>query len=159
MTAPSAPPIVTQILDALATLLSGISQAAGYYTDVHDAGIEPLAFDSNDSYPQIVVHEESATIADTNARAFAEDLVIAVHGFIPFDTGTVIDTGLKLRDDITRCLQNVKSSDLIGANGAQLVNSIGLAGVREVKNSDEHSDFLEVIVRVQCNYRVFYPTN
>lgn len=156
MPAPDIDPIDARILLAIAARLATISSANGYYTEVAGAGIEPLAFDSSDNYPQIVVREETSAISDSKASGFQDTKVVSMTGYYEFSPGTVASRGFKLRDDITNCAAQFKQADFKDADGVPMISTIALTGVREIKNSDENADFVEVVVRVQVTYRKFF---
>lgn len=157
MTAPTLEPIDNRILTAIAAKLAGISTANNYYNDVAGAGIEPLAFDDGDQYPQIVVREESSVFSDTKGNGFEDTKVVAMSGFFPFTPGTAAQMGFRLREDITVCAAKLAKADFLNADGSPLINTIALTGAREIKNSDENADFVEVVVRVQVTHRRFFP--
>jgi len=155
MTAPTADPKDMQIMQRMALVLGAISQANGYYTDVKGAGIEPLAFDDGDQYPQIVVHDEGSDISDTKSTGYQDDLTLAAVGYMPFVAGSAIATALRLRDDITQAIQRIKPADFRDAQDVQMVSTCALAGNREIKNSDQAENFVEVVVRCKFTYRKF----
>lgn len=158
MSSPTTQPIIVQILDNIAdALASSINPANGFYTTVAGAGIEPLAFNEQDTYPRIVVQEESSDISDSNARSYQDSVVIAVHGFVRVDAQSSYRSALQLRADITRVLQGITKLTLSDANGNALTRGLALTGHREVVPSDVAQGFLEVIVRVACDYRNTSP--
>lgn len=157
MTAPTADPRCMQIMQKLAVVLGGISQANGFYTDVAGAGIEPLSFDGTDVYPRIVVHEETSTIGDQKSQGYQDDLILEIVGYGKFAAGEMMARALRLRDDITKALQCIRARDFLDAHGDQLVNECALAGERAIKNSDQTAGVLEITVHWSCSYRQFFP--
>jgi hypothetical protein len=158
VTAPTFDPIVVQILKKFCTVLASISQANGYYNDVADAGIEPLAFDDGDQYPRIVVEEEESNIDESNATSYQDVLSLAVRGFMVAPSSGVVDAAHRLRDDITRSIQTARRSQFVNTMGDQLVNNWALSGKREILSADEApaDGFVEVVVRVSCDYKQFF---
>jgi hypothetical protein len=156
MPAPDIEPIDTRILAAIAAQLAQITTANGFYNDVAGAGIEPLAFDENDNYPQIVVREETKLVSGTKPSGFDVTRLLALTGFMPFQSGNAMRDAGRLRDDIEVRAQQLKSADFKDANGVPMLSSIELSGTQEIKNSDEVENIVEVIVRVQVTYRRFF---
>jgi len=166
MPAPAADPIILQILNAVCAALRVISQANNFYNNVAGVGIEPIAFDTNDSYPQIVVQEESGEVTDQAPGGIQDASVIAAHGYVQITPGSGYATALKLRDDITRVFRSITKETFKTANtspagyvnnGKQLVREWSVIQKREIVESDIAEGFLEVIVRAACDYRDFSP--
>jgi hypothetical protein len=166
MTAPTADPIILQVMTALCVALGKISQANGFYNNVAGVGIEPLAFNGQDTFPQIVVQEESGEISDSTPSGYQDSAVLAVHGFVPTTAATAYATALKLRDDITRVLRSITPTTFQQTNtaptgyvpnGKQLVAKWSVDEKREVIDSELAEGFLEVVVRASVDYRDFSP--
>lgn len=164
MTAPTVEPIVLRIMRAYADKLGQISRANGFYNDVAGSGVEPLAFDDGDSYPQIVVELESSQISDSKESSYQDSVVLAARGFVPVQTGSGYATALTLLDDMTRITRSItrKTFQLGDAPAAgyenanpSLVTKWDIGQHREIVPSDVAQGFLEVIVRVACEYRDF----
>lgn len=166
MPAPTDDPIILQIMNALCAALRKISQTNGFYNDVAGVGIEPLAFNKQDSYPQIVVQEESGEIADSTPAGYQGGAVLAAIGFVPITPGSGYATALKLRDDMTRVMRSITKETFKGPNtapvgyvpnGKQIVREWSIDEKREIVNSELAEGFLEVIVRAAVDYRDFSP--
>jgi hypothetical protein len=166
MPVPTDDPIILQIMTMVCTALGKISQANGFYNNVAGIGIEPLAFNQGDSYPQIVVHEESGRISDSTPNGYQDSAVLAVHGFIPVDATNAYVTALKLRDDITRVVRSITPKTFQAGpppatgyinSGKQLVMTWTIDQQREVIDSEIAEGFLEVVVRAAVDYRDFSP--
>lgn len=165
MTAPTVEPIVLRIMRAYASALALISTADGFYNDVAGAGIEPLAFGASDSYPQIVVQLETSAISDSKApAAYQDSIVIAAHGFVQIDAASSYATAMKLLDDMTRVTRSITRktfqlgtapADGYENSNPSLVSKWDIGQHREIVPSDIAQGFLEVIVRVACDYRDF----
>lgn len=165
MTAPTVEPIVLRIMRAYADKLGQISQANGFYNDVAGSDVEPLTFDDGDIYPQIVVQLEVSDISDSKApAAYQDSVVLSAHGFVPVQTGSGYATALSLMDDMTRITRSItrKTFQLGDAPAAgyenanpSLVTKWDIGQHREIVPSDVAQGFLEVIVRVACEYRDF----
>ena len=167
MTAPTANPIIVQIMLAVCAKLALITQENGFYNDVIAAGIEPYAFNAQDSFPQITVEEESAATTDSNPRGTQDEHVLAVHGFLQVDPATAYLNGHRLRDDIKRVLRSI-SCETFKAEGQpvlpgyvdpnkQLVREWSVDDKFEIVPSDLGEGFLEVICRATVSYRDFSP--
>lgn len=165
MTAPTVEPIVLRIMRAYAAALAQISIDNGFYNDIAGAGVEPLAFDDGDAYPQIVVQLETSAISDSKApAAYQDSIVIAAHGFVQIDAASSYATAMKLLDDMTRVTRSItrKTFQLgdVPATGYEnsnpsLVSKWDIGQHREIVPSDVAQGFLEVIVRAACDYRDF----
>ena len=167
MTAPTVNPIIVQIMLALCAKLTLITQDNGFYNTVAGAGIEPYAFDSAATFPQITVEEESAETTDSNPRGTQDAHVLAVHGFVKVEAATAYLTAHKLRADIKRLLASI-SRDTFKAEGQpvqpgyvdpnkQLVREWSVDDKYEIVPSDLGEGFLEVICRATVTYRDFSP--
>jgi len=166
MSAPATDPILLQIMTAFAAALAQISIANGFYNDVTGAGVEPLAFNDQDTYPQIVVQLESSDITDSKNSGYQDTSVLAAHGFLQIDAGTAYATALKLLDDMTRVARSITSKTFrIGTAPApgylnanpSMVETWDIQLGREVVPSEVSEGFLEVIVRARITYRDFSP--
>ena len=167
MPAPTDDPIISQIMLKLCAALATISQANGFYNDLGGApGIEPLAFNQGDTYPQIVVQEESGDISDSNTSGFQDTAVLAAIGFVQIDPASGYATAFKLRADMIRVMRSITlatfkqpSSDPTGyvSTGKQLVSNWNIDAKREIVPSEISEGFLEVIVRATVTYRDFSP--
>lgn len=165
MSSPSVDPIILRIMRAYAAALAMINTGAGFYNDVADAGVEPLAFDQGDSYPQIVVQIESSTLSDSKApAAYQDSVVLSAHGFVPVDASSGYATAIKLLDDMTRVTRSItRNTFKLGTapdagyenSNPSLVSKWDIGQHREIVASDVAQGFLEVIVRVACDYRDF----
>ena len=158
MTAPTAEPTILQILLALCTALMEITQDNGFYNDVAGAGVEPLSFNAQDSFPQITVREDSNKVTDSNGRGnVARDAVISVHGFVPIDAATAYTTAYRFRDDIERVLRSVTQVTMADALGKPIVNTWSVLDESAIEPSELAEGFLEVVCGVSCSYRDFSP--
>jgi len=166
VSAPTADPILLQIMTAFAAALAKISLANGFYNDVIAAGVEPLAFNEQDSYPQIVVQIESSTLSDSKASACQDTAVLTAHGFLAVAPGSAYSTACKLLDDMTRVVRSITPKtfrvgpepDLGYVNGnPSLVEKWDFELGREIVPSEIAEGFLEVIVRASVTYRDFSP--
>lgn len=165
MSAPTADPIIVQILNAIASaLLNTITTDNGFYSDIAGAGIEPLAFNQQDTYPQLVVHEQSSSISDSNEDGYQDSVVVEVHGFLESGSATAYASAFKLRDDITRVLRSITAETFkLGAAPAigylnanrSLVSKWSVNEQRSVVESELAAGFVEVIVRASFDYRDF----
>lgn len=170
MPSPDIDPRIVQIMDALCAKFLLIKQDNAFYNDVAGAGIEPLSFNENDSYPQIVVRLNLSDITDSNERGYQDDTILESHGFLPITAVSVngYRSALKLLDDMTRLVRSItpETFKAVGdpppetgyVNPAkQLVTSWSVNQKREIVESEIAEGFLEVIVRVAVGYRDFSP--
>ncbi len=158
MTAPTVDPIILQILNAVCVPLRGITQANGFYTDVAGVGIEPLAFNTQDPFPQIVVHEESGQISDSNATGYQDDALIAIHGFLKTTSAvTAYAEAHRFSSDIKRIARSITAQTFRNAEGKSIVRTWSINEKHEIVPSELGEGFLEVIVRAACDYRDFSP--
>lgn len=165
MSSPTIEPIILRIMRAYAAALVQISPDNGFYNTVAGAGVEPLAFDAGDSYPQIVVQLESSNITDNKAAAgYQDSVVLAAHGFVQTDSASSYATAMTLLDDMTRVTRSItRKTFALGTPPAagyensnpSLVTKWDIQQHREIVASDIAQGFLEVIVRVACEYRDF----
>jgi hypothetical protein len=164
VSSPTVEPIALRIMRAYAAVLAQISPDNGFYNTVAGAGVEPLAFDAGDSYPQIVVQLESSNITDNKAAAVQDSVVLAAHGFVQTDSASSYATAMTLLDDMTRVTRSItRKTFALGTPPAagyensnpSLVTKWDIEQHREIVASDIAQGFFEVIVRVACEYRDF----
>lgn len=158
MTAPAADPILLRILTALCVPLRLITQANGFYHDVANVGIEPFAFNAQDPYQQIVVHEESGEIVDAVEDGFVDSVVVAFHGYMKIAAvETAYVEAHRFAADMKRIAKSITPKTFDDGTGRSLVGEWSISQKHEIVPSELGEGFLEVIVRVSLDYRDFSP--
>lgn len=158
MTAPTVDPILLRILAALCVPLRLITQANGFYNDVAGVGAEPFAFNEQDSYPQIVVHEESGEISDSSESGYQDDVIIALHGYLKTSSAsTAYAEAQRFSADIKRLAKSITAKTFDDGAGGSLVRNWSINQKHEIVESELSEGLLEVIVRVALDYRDFSP--
>jgi|SRR6185369_7671297 len=158
MTAPTVDPILLRILTALCVPLRLITQANGFYHDVANVGIEPFAFNAQDPFQQIVVHEESGEIVDSTEDGFQDENVVAFHGYMKIASmASAYAEAHRFAADMKRIAKSITRTTFDDGNGGSLVRSWSINQKHEIVPSELGEGFLEVIVRVALDYRDFSP--
>lgn len=158
MTAPTSDPILSRILTALCVPLRLITQDNGFYNTVAAVDVEPLALNESDSFPQILVEDESGEITDSTESGFQDSVVIAMHGYLKIaDTSTARRDARRLSADIKRIAKSITPTTFDNGAGGSLVRSWSINEKHEIVPSALGEGFLEVIVRASCDYRDFSP--
>jgi hypothetical protein len=158
VSAPTADPILLRILSALCVPLRMITQANGFYYDVAGVDIEPEAFNNQDSYPLIVVEEESGEISDSSESGYQDEAIVAFHGFLKTsNAATAYAEAHRFAADMKRIAKSITRTTFDDGAGGSLVRNWSINQKHEIVKSDLAEGFLEVIVRVSLDYRDFSP--
>jgi len=144
-------PAALAIAQLLADACDVIRIANGYHTDVTATGVEEPAFDENETFPRIVVDEESAVIGESNARKAHVKSVYAVVGYGKASADAALAGAHRLRADILVALGRFGAARI-----GSPINKFELAGQIDVSHSIVPG-FVQAVVRVNVDYIESFP--